>query len=174
MASILSRPQWVKILLILAGLRICDSSQWEPLSWVPGPAGDAAATLPRPEGPPLWPWFRPITTRTGEVYIIRVSGTGLILGLRPANERRRYFVTASLIGWAQTYTPACDKGDNKYNLFPSRFDMIWIVNPWCVAFGSALLTPWHDRRRMKFNGISFSRIEKGKNNPPVIFDLFLS
>ena len=26
----------------------------------------------------------------------------LILGLRPANERRRYFVTTSLIGWAQT------------------------------------------------------------------------
>ena len=28
--------------------------------------------------------------------------TGLILGLRLANERRRYKVTASLIGWAQT------------------------------------------------------------------------
>ena len=27
---------------------------------------------------------------------------GLILGLRPANERRRYFVTTPLIGWAQT------------------------------------------------------------------------
>ena len=27
---------------------------------------------------------------------------GLILGLRPANERRRYFVTTFLIGWAQT------------------------------------------------------------------------
>ena len=27
--------------------------------------------------------------------------TGLILGLRPANERRRYFVTTSLIGWVQ-------------------------------------------------------------------------
>ena len=26
---------------------------------------------------------------------------GLILGLRAANERRRYFVTMSLIGWAQ-------------------------------------------------------------------------
>ena len=26
----------------------------------------------------------------------------LILGLRPANERQRYFVTMSLIGWAQT------------------------------------------------------------------------
>ena len=27
--------------------------------------------------------------------------SGLILGLRPANERRRYFVTTSLIGLAQ-------------------------------------------------------------------------
>ena len=27
--------------------------------------------------------------------------TWTILGLRPANERRRYFVTTSLIGWAQ-------------------------------------------------------------------------
>ena len=26
---------------------------------------------------------------------------GLILGLRPANEKRRHFVTTSLIGWAQ-------------------------------------------------------------------------
>ena len=31
------------------------------------------------------------------------STTGLILGLRPANERCRYKVTASLIGWAQTW-----------------------------------------------------------------------
>ena len=28
--------------------------------------------------------------------------SGLILGLRPANERRCYLVTTSLIGWAQT------------------------------------------------------------------------
>ena len=28
--------------------------------------------------------------------------SGLILGLHPANERRRYYVTASLIGWVQT------------------------------------------------------------------------
>ena len=27
---------------------------------------------------------------------------GLIMGLHPANERRRYKVTPSLIGWAQT------------------------------------------------------------------------
>ena len=33
--------------------------------------------------------------------------TGLTLRLRPANERRRYFVTTSLIGWAQTYNQPC-------------------------------------------------------------------
>ena len=38
--------------------------------------------------------------RTWEVT--KTSYAGLILGLRPANERRRYFVTTSLIGWAQT------------------------------------------------------------------------
>ena len=31
-----------------------------------------------------------------------VSTTGLILCLHPANERRRYNVTPSLIGWAQS------------------------------------------------------------------------
>ena len=33
--------------------------------------------------------------------------SGLILGLRPANERRRYKVTPSLIGWAQTWNQPC-------------------------------------------------------------------
>ena len=31
------------------------------------------------------------------------SYTGLILGLHPTNERRRYFVTAFLIGWVQAW-----------------------------------------------------------------------
>ena len=31
----------------------------------------------------------------------------LILGLRPANERRRNFVTTSLIGWAQACNQPC-------------------------------------------------------------------
>ena len=30
------------------------------------------------------------------------GSSGLILGLRPANERRRYFIKTSLIDWAQT------------------------------------------------------------------------
>ena len=32
---------------------------------------------------------------------IIVKSSGLTLGLRPANERRRYFVTQSLIVWVQ-------------------------------------------------------------------------
>ena len=38
------------------------------------------------------------------IYVVCVHAetiTGQILGLRPANGRRRYFVTTSLIGWAQ-------------------------------------------------------------------------
>ena len=31
-----------------------------------------------------------------------ITWAGLILGLHPANERRRYKVTPSLIGWTQT------------------------------------------------------------------------
>ena len=31
-----------------------------------------------------------------------MMNAGLILDLRPANEQRRYKVTPSLIGWAQT------------------------------------------------------------------------
>ena len=34
---------------------------------------------------------------------MRCSGTKIRLSLRPANERRRYKVTPSLIGWAQSY-----------------------------------------------------------------------
>ena len=37
------------------------------------------------------------------MVIIRNWYSGLILGLRLANERQRCFVTTSLIGWAQTY-----------------------------------------------------------------------
>ena len=32
-----------------------------------------------------------------------IEFSGPILGLRPANERRRYKVTTSHVGWAQTY-----------------------------------------------------------------------
>ena len=35
-------------------------------------------------------------------YIRAIELSELILGLRPASERRRYKVTPSLIGWAKT------------------------------------------------------------------------
>ena len=38
---------------------------------------------------------------------LRVHSAGLFLGLRPANERQRYFVTASLIDWAQAWNQPC-------------------------------------------------------------------
>ena len=38
---------------------------------------------------------------TPGIYQSAYATTRLILGLRLANERRRYFVTTSLIGWAQ-------------------------------------------------------------------------
>ena len=34
-----------------------------------------------------------------ETGVLKYIEAGLILGLHPANERQRYFVTVSLIGW---------------------------------------------------------------------------
>ena len=45
---------------------------------------------------------RDVITLKMEIQEIMKGGLpGLILGLHPANERRRYFVTPSLIGWVQ-------------------------------------------------------------------------
>ena len=38
---------------------------------------------------------------------VRHSGTGIILYMHPANERRRYIVTSSLIGWAHAQNDPC-------------------------------------------------------------------
>ena len=49
----------------------------------------------------LWVVFCELLGENWRVIVVH-HFTGLILGLRPANERRRYFVTTSLIGRAQT------------------------------------------------------------------------
>ena len=49
-------------------------------------------------------WLKPVTN---ELH----GNTGLILGLRSANERGLYKVTPSLIGWAQTYNQPCKISD---------------------------------------------------------------
>ena len=54
--------------------------------------------------------------------------TGLILGLHPANERLRYFVTTSLIGWVQAENQAwitTISGDSPWS---GEADPIWSTN----------------------------------------------
>ena len=46
--------------------------------------------------------------------------SGLILGLRPTNERRRYNVTPSLIGWAQTKNQSYSLYDWQVTAGPAR------------------------------------------------------
>ena len=48
--------------------------------------------------------YHPGTRSSGKNVLgdrVPIDITGLIIGLRPANERWCYFVTTSLIGWAQ-------------------------------------------------------------------------
>ena len=47
--------------------------------------------------------FVPLPSYLSVTSTQMISYWGRILGLHPANERWRYFVTTSLIGWAQTY-----------------------------------------------------------------------
>ena len=54
-------------------------------------------------------WCRPVGLgvyqKSSNILLSYISG--LILGLSPANDRQRYFVTRSLIGCAQTYNQPC-------------------------------------------------------------------
>ena len=73
---------------------------WPPASWT---SQDFLNSRVRPltSGEAM---FNP----SAPVYCCRLMFTGLILGLRPANERRRCFVTTPLIGLAQTQNQHCD------------------------------------------------------------------
>ena len=51
------------------------------------------------EGSSIWIRF---LSHSVIVYVSQQTHSGLILGLPPTNEGRRYKVTPSLIGWAQT------------------------------------------------------------------------
>ena len=50
----------------------------------------------------LPPGYSELMVQTVKLFSLVWPCAGLILGLRPANERHRYKVTPSLIGWAQT------------------------------------------------------------------------
>ena len=50
---------------------------------------------------PIWDQQDPGGSHAGPMNFAIWEGTGLILGLHPADERQRYIVTMSLIGWVQ-------------------------------------------------------------------------
>ena len=54
-----------------------------------------------------WVVCRSIRCPFAKTFLSDWTVSGLILGLRPANERRRYSVTTSLIGWAQAWNQSC-------------------------------------------------------------------
>ena len=49
---------------------------------------------------------------------------GLIIVLRPANEKRRYFVTTPLIGWLQTYDQPCVRKRRRLLIYTLWFCII--------------------------------------------------
>ena len=51
--------------------------------------------------------LRHLLNKEGYFFSLTPYASGVIPGLRPANERRRYFVTTSLIGWTQTQNHPC-------------------------------------------------------------------
>ena len=56
----------------------------------------------------IWRWDRSRwNLRTCDLGMICRLTAGTILWMRPANERRRYNVTSSLIGWAHTQNDLC-------------------------------------------------------------------
>ena len=65
-------------------------------------------------------------------YCLSKTSTGLILGLRPANERRRYFVTTSLIGWAQASNQPSIYVSANWVVISRRVLSFWIqsTKPW--------------------------------------------
>ena len=75
---------------------------WEDSQCASGRCSDPSAGMG--SGLCYWSigWIKLILSQGLSVRIVwNMQHTGLILGLHPANERRRYFVTTYLIGWTQ-------------------------------------------------------------------------
>ena len=77
-------------------------------------------------------YYRDEFTWSLGAWLIVTFKSGLILGLRPANKRRRYFVTTSLIGWAQTQNQPCKwfcssafYFSHTGRAFPAKYRVLW-------------------------------------------------
>ena len=65
--------------------------------------------------------------------LICFHSTGLILGLCPANERRRYFVTTYLIGWAQALANPITSAVSRHP--PDTWTQELLCGPLCASQG---------------------------------------
>ena len=63
---------------------------------------DTQLYMPSFETTCLWIGIAVIFVQDESFQLVHVSRPGLILGLHPANERRRYKVTPFVIGWLQS------------------------------------------------------------------------
>ena len=61
-----------------------------------------------------------LLARINDPGAVKMTYTGIILCMRPANGRRRYNVTSSLIGWAHTQKDPCVNGQNRSILYHSN------------------------------------------------------
>ena len=66
------------------------------------------------------------------------NATGIILWMRPANERRRYIVTSSLIGWAHNVTTTNNAQQTMF-IFCGMF--CTTLQKFCIQMGSKTKTP---------------------------------
>ena len=109
----------------------------------------------------------------------RFTTSGIVLCMRPANERWRYNVTSSLICWAHTQNDPCTKRNSNvdwpwflcfdlYSLWPK--DAIWWhkfgstlaqVMACCLMAPSQYLTPNVDLSSVKLCGIHLMAIFTG-------------
>ena len=69
------------------------------------------------------PWF---SLYCFETTVLQAVVARIILCMRPANERRRYIVTSSLIGWVHTQIdPCCSRMLHRWgNVAPERLGLV--------------------------------------------------
>ena len=86
-----------------------------------------------------------VDNRLGPVSTCSISG--IILCMRPANERRRYIVTSSLIGWAHTQNDPCDiknpyTGKTVFLYWDCSLEIKACLDSWCNLCRHRMLSSW--------------------------------
>ena len=88
----------------------------------------------------------------------------LILGLRPASERQCYFVTKSLIGWAQALNQPCGSSVVSIWVKSQNQGSVLLTGPWLTWFQQASLSS----TQVAQTGRSFWKVS---THPPQFLDI---